>query len=156
MKIKDAIQQQQFKNEWHKLRVNLLYSASWLSGNIKEFIEPFGITQKQFNILRILRGQHPEEITILEIRSRMIDKMSDASRMVDRLAKKSLLHKRPCTEDKRQTRVRISDAGLQLLRRIDREIARMDEILFNLNDEEAAVLNNLLDKMRGCSNDSEN
>jgi len=150
MKIKDAIQQRKFQNEWHKLRVNLLYSSSWLSGNIKAFIEPFGITQKQFNILRILRGQHPEEITILDIRNRMIDKMSDASRMVDRLAKKDLLLKRPCTEDKRQTRVRISPAGLELLQQIDSEMNRMDEILFNLSEEEAHTLNHLLDKMRGC------
>jgi len=150
MNINEAIQQEQFENEWHKLRVNLLHSAGWLNYKIRDFIEPFGITQKQFNILRILRGQAAQDpgLTIYEIRSRMIDKSSDASRLVDRLVQKRLAGKRPCTLDKRHARVRISREGEALLRRIDKEMPRLDAATQSLSSEEAAALNALLDKMR--------
>ena len=139
-----------YQNEWHRLRVNLLFSTNWLIGEIKTFIEPFGITQKQFNILRILRGNHPDEVglTIHDIRERMIDKMSDASRLVDRLSKKGLILKKPCTKDKRHARVRISQDGLDLLEQIDAQIPRLDQVFKGLNEEEATQLNNLLNKMR--------
>ena len=149
MGVEEDLQVKLFKNEYHKLRVNLLLSASWLSTHIKNFLDPFEITQKQFNILRILRG-HKEELplTILEIREKMIDKMSDASRIIDRLQKKGLLQKQPCTIDKRATRIQITDSGLQLLSEIDRHLPKLDTLLKNLSETEAEKMNNLLDEMR--------
>lgn len=150
MEAKNLSEISAFQNEWHRLRVNLLFSSNWLIGEIKNFIEPFGITQKQFNILRILRGNHPDEVglTIHDIRDRMIDKMSDASRLVDRLSKKGLILKKPCTKDKRHARVRISEAGLTLLEEIDARLSKLDQIFGGLSEEEAVQLNFLLNKMR--------
>ena len=149
MAIDEEIKTKGFANEWHKLRVNLLFTANWLENNIKTFLKPFGITQKQFNILRILRGHDGEVyLSILDIRDRMIDKMSDASRIVDRLAKKGLIAKHPCTMDKRTTRIQIKPAGLTLLAKIDTEVAKMDKFTRGISQKEAAQINKLLDKMR--------
>lgn len=150
MAIDEEIKSKRFANEWHKLRVNLLFTTNWLQNNIKSFLKPFGITQKQFNILRILRGHKGEVyLSILEIRERMIDKMSDASRIVDRLAKKGLVAKHPCTMDKRTTRIQILPPGLALLSKIDSEEAKMDRLTSGISQKEAAQINKLLDKMRG-------
>lgn len=149
MQIEQALKQKKFKNEFHKLRVNLLYSASWLNSEVKNFLSPHNITQKQFNILRILRGQYPDEmgITIMEIRDRMVDKMSDASRIVDRIYKKGLIGKKPCAHDKRHTRVWITEKGMKLLAEIDEKMPYMDNI-FSLTKEEAQTLNCMLNEMR--------
>lgn len=150
MAIEQEIQQRSFENEWHKLRVNLLFSASWFRGRMKAFLAPFGITQQQFNILRILRGQYPEAISTLQLRERMVDKMSDASRLVDRLQKKGLVLKRPCEHDKRLVDVVISESGLALLSTLDTELHKLDRIgQGNLTEAEGRQLNALLDKMRG-------
>lgn len=150
MGIKEEIKQDNFINEYHKLRINILHSSSWLSGKIRSFLLPFDITQKQFNILRILRGQPREGmgLTIQDIRDRMIDKRSDTSRLVDRLIKKELISKEPCALDKRHARVHITDQGIGLLKEIDQEVNNLDQILEALNPEEASLLNDLLDKMK--------
>lgn len=149
MQIEQALKHKKFKNEYHKLRVNLLYSAGWLGNEIKGFLAPYDITQKQFNILRILRGQYPDDmgITIMEIRERMVDKMSDASRIVDRIYKKDLIGKKPCIKDKRHTRVWITEKGMALLADIDTQMPQMDTI-FNLTEEQAQTLNCMLEEMR--------
>lgn len=117
---------------------------------IRQFLEPFELTQKQFNILRILRGdlENDKGMAVQDLRSRMIDRMSDTSRLVDRLKKKGLVFRKACAEDKRVTRVRISPEGLALLERIDGEMHKMDAITRRLSNEEAKQLNTLLDKMR--------
>ncbi len=151
MKIDQAIRQNKgFDNEMHRLRVNLLFTTNWMVDEIRQFLEPFELTQKQFNILRILRGDLKNEMgmAVQDLRNRMIDRMSDTSRLVDRLHKKDLVDRKPCREDKRITRVRISSKGLELLERIDGEMHRMDAITRGLTEEEARQLNILLDKMR--------
>lgn len=150
MGIENEIKQKKFSSEYHKLRVNVIHSASWMKGLMKDFLDPFDITQKQFNILRILRGQSKEGsgLAIQEIRERMIDKMSDASRLVDRLVAKGLIEKNPCENDKRHNRAKITNKGLELLLLIDKSMNDLDESLAGLKIEEAALLNELLDKMR--------
>lgn len=149
MQIEQALKQKKFKNEYHKLRVNLLFSASWLANEMKNFLAPYDITQKQFNILRILRGQYPDDMgmTIMDIRERMVDKMSDASRIVDRIYKKDLIGKKPCIKDKRHTRVWITEKGMKLLADIDKKAPVIDQ-LFNLTEEQAQTLNCMLEEMR--------
>ena len=88
-KIEDVIKGS-FYSEQHKLRVNIIYTSNWLLGEVKEFLKKYDITQQQFNILRILRGQYPKPITTSLIRERIMDKMSDVSRIVDRLEKKGI------------------------------------------------------------------
>ncbi|MEM6336384.1 MAG: MarR family winged helix-turn-helix transcriptional regulator [Bacteroidota bacterium] len=149
MSISDELKQRAFQNVWHELRVNLLFTASWFRGEVKQFLDPHEVTQQQFNILRILRGSYPDALTTLEIRDRMVDKMSDASRLVDRLVKKGLVEKRPCRHDRRRVDVRILDAGLRLLSDIDARMQDLDlRTQGSLTAEEAEQLSHLLDRMR--------
>lgn len=137
-----------YLNDWHHLRTNLLRVSGWLRFEINALLEPYGITQPQFNILRILRGQYGHAISTLEIRERMIDsKMSDTSRLVDRLAVKNLVVKSPCQADKRLVDVVISEQGLAVLRQLDEQMQALDQILHVVTPEEAQLLNRLLDKI---------
>ncbi len=152
MKIEKEIRQKNdFYSEMHRLRVNLLFTSNWMQGEIKDFLAPFDLTQKQFNILRILRGDQGNEsgLSVQDLRERMIDRMSDVSRLVDRLVRKDFVDRRPCKEDKRVSRVKINGKGLALLRQIDSYMGRMDAITDGLTEREARQLNQLLDKLRG-------
>jgi DNA-binding MarR family transcriptional regulator len=149
MKIEEEIKQPKFRNAHHKVAVNLLYTASWLETHNKNFFKRFGITNQQFNILRILRGQHPNKISGAEIKDRMLDKNSDVSRLLDRLIAKKFILKNQCPNDKRAADVMITDSGLELLKKIDAEMDDTDLSVFNLTKTEAAQLSDLLDKCRG-------
>jgi DNA-binding MarR family transcriptional regulator len=148
MKIEEEIRQDKFKSPHQKALLNLIFSYNWLHNKQQEFFKPFGITPQQFNILRILRGQHPSSISATEIKSRMLDKNSDISRLLDRLALKNLIEKKSCPSDKRASDVFISADGLELLEKIGKFQGEMDRIL-QLTEEEAETLSNLLDKCRG-------
>jgi DNA-binding MarR family transcriptional regulator len=147
MSIEKDIQQSKFRNEFHKAAVNLIYTFNWLTEKNKEIFERGDITPQQYNILRILRGAG-QPLSTLQIRQRMLDKMSDTSRIVDRLVKKELVQKVICKTDRRLVDVTISDTGLQLLERLDSYNEEMDALLGSVNEEEAKMLNHLLDKIR--------
>lgn len=147
MGISKEIQQTNFRSENHKAMVNLIFSSNWLLERIKRFVEKEDITHQQYNILRILKGSG-KPLSTLQIRERMIDKMSDTSRIVERLLKKDLAHKVMCLHDKRLVDVTITNKGLSLLDRLETNIAEMDSLLAGLKAEEAQALNELLDKMR--------
>lgn len=149
MKIEEEIKQTKFRNVHHKVTINLLYTAAWLEDQNKNFFKEFGITNQQFNILRILRGQHPAKISGAEIKSRMIDKNSDVSRLLDRLIAKKLVIKSQCPNDKRAADVVITDQGLKILKKIDGKMDQTDVSILNLTHEEAIQLSDLLDKSRG-------
>ena len=147
MGIEKDIQQRSFRNEYQKVTVNIIFSASWLTEKIKTFLESEDITSQQYNILRILKGSK-EPLSTLQIRERMLDKMSDTSRIVERLLKKGLVEKKVCATDKRLVDVIISKKGLALLERLDKKNTQLGDIPHALNPEEAILLNKLLDKMR--------
>ena len=147
MGIEQDINQARFRNEFQKALINIFYSSNWLSERMKVFFDREGITGQQFNILRILRGAG-EPLSTLQIRQRMIDKMSDTSRIVDRLVLKGLVKKTVCEMDKRLVDVNITDKGKKLLEKIDKCNEEMDGILGNLNEAEAKQLNKILDKIR--------
>lgn len=149
MKLEDEIKQIRFKNNRHKLSVNIIFSFNWMHAHSVQFFKPYGLTPQQYNVLRILRGSHPEEISIKLIKERMLDKMSDVSRIVDKLLDKGLIDRTICPEDRRQCNVSIKPAGLTLLNKIDKKIDAFDNRLSNLTDNEVDKLNTLLDKMRG-------
>jgi DNA-binding MarR family transcriptional regulator len=132
-----------------QLRYNLFQSASWLNSNIRKFLEPFAITPKQYNILLTLESRNPESLSIQEVRESLADKMSDASRLIDRLAKKDYLEKFPSDYDRRSNRVRITDAGVKLLVQINSRREVLDQILLQrLKPEEVAQLNELLSRLK--------
>ena len=145
---KDIHQLSKFKNEHHKALVNLIYTYNWTVERHKKCLEEVDITLQQFNILRILRGSKAP-LSTLEIRERMLDKMSDTSRLVDRLVSKTLVQKKTSETDKRLVDVTISKKGLLLLSKLDKHSKEMDEILSALTEKECKTLNKLLDKLRG-------
>jgi DNA-binding MarR family transcriptional regulator len=147
MSIEKDIQQPKFRNEYHKTVVNLIFTYNWITEKTKQFFEKGDITSQQYNILRILRGAG-KPLSTLQIRQRMLDKMSDTSRIVDRLVKKELVQKVICKTDRRLVDVTITDAGMQLLDRLDSYNEQMDSMLGNLTEEDAKMLNHLLDKIR--------
>ncbi len=149
MKIEEEIQQPKFRNAHQKAVINLLYTANWLMDKNNSFFKAYGITNQQFNILRILRGQHPQKISGAEIKSRMIDKNSDVSRLLDRLIAKKLIEKSQCPNDKRAADVMITKSGLDLLKIIDKKMDQTDSAVMNLTSQEAEQLSLLLDKSRG-------
>jgi len=149
MGIDKDIHQNKFRNERHKAMVNLLFTYGWTVEQLKQLVSDHGITHQQFNILRILRGNHPTPLSTLTIRERMIDKMSDTSRIVDRLLSKGLVKKVICKKDRRLVDITITDKGLKLLEKLDDRQEEMDAILSNLSEKEALSLSKLLDKIRG-------
>jgi MarR family transcriptional regulator, 2-MHQ and catechol-resistance regulon repressor len=148
MGIEKDIQQVKFKSDKHKAMVNILYTYGWVMEKIKNFLAQEDITHQQYNILRILRGSHPNPLSTLQIRERMLDKMSDTSRIVDRLLAKNLVQKVTCTKDKRLVDITITEKGQELLTKLDAQQDYMDGIMQSLSDEEAKTLSDLLDKMR--------
>jgi DNA-binding MarR family transcriptional regulator len=149
MKIEDEIKQPKFRDAYQKVSINLLFTSNWLAGRQHNFFKPFGITTQQFNILRILRGQHPNAISGVEIKGRMLDRNSDISRLLDRLLKKELINKCQSENDKRAANVSITTTGLDLLSKIDEKFQEAERNHFNLTEVEADQLSQLLDKARG-------
>ena len=148
MKVSEQLIKGKYENQKHRLRVNLLHSYYWLADRMADFLKPFGITQQQFNILRILRGQFPDPISTKELRERMIIGNSDTSRLLDRLIEKGLAWKRPCPHDGRLIQAFISEEGQKLLKQIDADMEHLDDAMENLTEKEARYLNELLIKMR--------
>jgi DNA-binding MarR family transcriptional regulator len=128
--------------------INIIFSSNWITEKQKRFLDPEDITPQQYNILRILRGS-AKPLSTLQIRERMLDKMSDTSRIVDRLLLKALVEKRPCETDKRLVDITISEKGILVLDRLEVRNHELDHMVSDvLTQEEAATLNSLLDKMR--------
>ena len=149
MGIDQDIRQSKFRSEYQKAAVNLLYTYGWMTERTRELFASEDITPQQFNILRILRGSHPQPLSTLQIRERMLDKMSDTSRIVDRLITKGLVKKGTCKSDRRLVDVMITDKGKKMLERLDERQDELDNIMGNLTEKEAATLSELLDKIRG-------
>jgi DNA-binding MarR family transcriptional regulator len=149
MDIGQEIKQAKFKNEYQKLAINVGFTSSWMERATSCKLKEFKLTLQQFNILRILRGQHGEPATINLLTERMIDKSSNASRLVDKLVKKDFVNRRECPTDRRQVDVSITKKGLDLLARIDKEEEEWSTLLKSLSAGEAKELNRLLDKLRG-------
>jgi len=149
MQLEKEILSSKFENSYHKSIVNLIYTYNWITNLFKKKISKYHITLQQFNVLRILRGQYPNPATINMIKERMLDKMSDASRIVDRLIQKGMVTRCTNQTDRRAVDIMISDKGLALLKKMDAEISGADIIKNNLTEAEATQLSDLLDKFRG-------
>lgn len=148
MGIEKDINQQHFQSEGQKAIINLIYTYNWTTERLKAILAEDDITMQQFNILRILRGSDPKPLSTLTIRERMLDKMSDTSRIVDRLLIKGWVDKKMCSADKRLVDVFITKEGKKVLERIDKKSETMNATTSALTEEELVQLNFLLDKMR--------
>ena len=147
MSIDKDINQSNFKSEFQKAIVNLIFTCNWTTDQLKQIFYEEGLTMQQFNILRILRGSQTA-LSTLQIRDRMLDKMSDTSRIVDRIIIKGFAKKTICKSDKRLVDVTITNKGLKLLEKMDKQEDNMAAIFKSLSEAEAKTFNKLLDKIR--------
>ena len=148
MKIEDEIKQSTFKDEYQKAHINLIYTAGWMQLRQAAAFRDFDVTLPQYNILRILRGQHPKPATVNLLIERMLDKTSNASRIVDKLVLKKYVTRTVCPSNRRAVDIRITEAGLELLHSMDGAVLDLNSGLRNLTPAEAAQLSDLLDKIR--------
>ncbi len=150
MRLEDEIKQPVFQSDAQKAYLNVLYTAGWMNQRQNAAFKTYGLTGPQFNVLRILRGQHPQPATVVLLIERMLDKTSNASRIVDKLEEKKLVTRTVCPANRRAVDIRITEAGLRLLRQIDddglADPARAG--LDNLTTAELRQLSVLLDKIR--------
>lgn len=149
MELEKAIQQKKFRSEYEKMIVNIIYTNGWIGANHIQVFKPYGLSQQQYNILRILRGQHPAPASVSVLMDRMLDKMSNASRLVEKLRQKELVSRQECEHDRRQVDVLITDKGLSILSEIDEKMEKMMQETARLSESEAKEVNCLLDKLRG-------
>jgi MarR family 2-MHQ and catechol resistance regulon transcriptional repressor len=148
MKLEEAIQQTKFSSANQKITLTLIHTYNLFKDNLKNFFKPYGITLQQFNVLRILRGNYPEPYSTSQVRDRMLDKMSDASRIVDRLVKKDLVKRSVTKSDKRLVDVVISESGLKLLEKIDVPLETfMAEVFGSFSEKDKADFLRLMGKI---------
>lgn len=149
MKLEDEIKQKTFPNEFSKASINILFTYSYVYVNIQRFLKKYGLTPEQYNVLRILRGHYPEPCTINTIQDRMLNKTSNASRLVDKLVAKKLVDRQQNAADRRHVDVIINKSGIQLLAELDKPVSELHKQIIHLTESEARFLNQLLDKLRG-------
>jgi DNA-binding MarR family transcriptional regulator len=149
MSLEQDIQQSKFQNEHEKVVVNLLYTSSWLHTLNAARLKKHDITPEQFNVLRILRGSHPKPLMLAEITARMIDKSSNATRLVEKLRQKGFVKREICENNRRQVDISITDKGMGVLKNCDHEEADWLAKIKTISKQEAAELNRILDKLRG-------
>ena len=148
-KLEDEVFQQDFRNEYHKGVVNLVYTSGFINMALQQLFSRYELTMQQFNILRILRGIHPESCSNSYIKERMLDKNSDVTRIISRLVTRGLVARQSSKADRRKVEIRIQPSGLDLLARMDKNAFEEEQILKNLSEEDVAELNRLLDRIRG-------
>ena len=134
-----------FPNEKVKALLNIKYTAGWLDQIGNELLKPYNISEQQYNILRILRGA-AKEISVTEVRERMIQKSPNATRLMDKLCDKKLIDRIRCENDRRVVFVKITKKGLELIKKIN--MSDFHVYLDRLTESEAKTLNDLLDKIR--------
>lgn len=137
-----------FRNEWQKASISILYTHGFLSNSQESFFKKRSLTSQQYNALRILREQFPKPVSTSFLREKMLDKMSDASRLVSRLNAKGLVDVSQNPTDKRLVNILISTEGLTILSEIDQELFQLDALMQGLTEDEASTLVDLLSKVR--------
>ncbi len=149
MKIEDEIKTSKFRNERHKATINIVFTSNWITNILEKRASTRKITLQQFNVLRILRGQLPKPATNSLVKERMLDKMPDVSRIIDRLVAKGLVSRGKCANDRRAVDVAITQQGLDSLAELEESMMMMDILQDNISEKECQQLNDLLDKLRG-------
>lgn len=148
MTIENALKTNKFNSEQHKALLNVFYTAYCLRDSIYNFLKQYDLTHEQYNVLRILRGSLPKNLCVKDIAERMIEKSSNVPRILERLQRKGWILRVPSEHDRRETNTIISEKALMMLKELDVIINEHEKKSVALNDEEAAQLNQLLEKMR--------
>ena len=147
MQLEDAIHQQTFRNHFEKAYINIIFTAGHIHNTFRSMFSEYGLTSQQFNVLRILRGSK-QPLSTQQIRDRMLDKMSDVSRIVDRLVEKKLVHKSVCAHDRRLLEITITTKGLQILGKLDRLIEEFEKKIPETDSNQMIHFNHLIDDFR--------
>lgn len=148
--IDELLKMNTANDPYKRIVVNVIYSGNWLINNMNDVLKPYDLTEPQFNVLRILRGQQGKSMNLYEIQNRMVQRMSNVSRLIDKLLDKGLVSRTECQENRRRVDIIITEKGLNLLKEVDPHFVAISEGLGNnLTHEEALQLADLLDKMRG-------
>ncbi len=147
MKLEEAIKSSKFQDQKHKATLNVLYTAYWLRNNFSNAIKKEDLTVEQFNVLRILKGMHPEQMCVKDIGSRIIEKSSNVPRIIDRLVLKKLVKRAPSKIDKRETLISLTDKGAEVLQKANELVEGLNDTI-KIDENEAVMLNELLEKLR--------
>lgn len=149
MKLEEELKQTRFKDEYQRAMLNIIFTGSWLEVGTSHVLKQYDLSSQQFNVLRILRGSYPKPLNLLDIQERMMDRMSNATRLVEKLRQKSLLTRKQCDSNRRKVEIEITEKGLALLKELDPVMEKSHkELTKKLTKEEANILNELLDKLR--------
>ena len=148
MSLKNEIKQTKEISAYEKGIVNILLTYYMIENKLTLILSEHNLTMQQYNILRILRGVYPGCYSNNEIKERMLHKSADATRLVDRLAKKDFVQRSQCKEDRRRVEISISNKGLDILKDIDKLMPKIESIMSNLDQKEVKKLNTLLEKVR--------
>ena len=148
MKLEEAIKSNRFADERHKALINLMYTSYWLKTHLSTALKQNGLTIEQFNVLRILKGKHPEQLCVKDIGSRMIEKSSNVPRIIDRLLVKKLVKRTTSKEDKRETLISLTEKGVKQVEDANIVINSKQTEIIGLNEEDALLLHELMEKMR--------
>lgn len=150
MKIEDEIKQKSFSSPYQKMMLNIYFTSSWFGTQTARILKPYRLTLQQYNVLRILRGQHTKPASVGLIQERMLDKSSNASRLIDKLLLKKLVDRKTCPSDRRQMEIRITQKGLDLLAELDNKMSFPEvNASENVTAEEALLVSDILDRLRG-------
>ncbi|ARS37227.1 MarR family winged helix-turn-helix transcriptional regulator [Pontibacter actiniarum] len=149
MRIEDEIHQKEFKDDYRRLMVNLLFTNNWVNQQLTPFFKGLGLTLQQHNVLAILRGQHPAPVCFGDIQNRMVDRNSNVTRLIDKLIEKGFVTRDICQSNRRMIEVRITEKGIEKLQEVDAKSPSLFECFHNLTQEEAILASSLLDKLRG-------
>ena len=148
MKLQDAIKTTRFRNEVHKATLNVIYTAYWLKTKLSPVFKEHGITEEQFNVMRILKGKHPEAMCVRDIASRMLEKNSNVPRIIDRLVVKKFVKRATSKEDKRETLITLTDKGIDNLDIVSMEVEKRSNEVINIDETQASQLHELLESLR--------
>lgn len=150
MKLEEELRTEKFKTDQQRAVLNILFTASWLEERTNECFKPYGISQEQYNVLRILKGQKGKPANLSTVQERMIHRMSNATRLVEKLKLKGYVNRVTCEDNRRKVEITITDKGLELLDQIDPRLAKTEVDLFqNLSEQEIRDIGLLMDKIRG-------
>jgi DNA-binding MarR family transcriptional regulator len=148
MRLEDEIQTNKFANEGQKAVINILFTSHWLRTHINSFLKPFGLTHEQYNVMRILKGKHPENMCVKDIGARLIEKNSNVPRILDRLERKALIKRQQSKEDRRETITSLTENGLKLLERINISLDENLNEMMKIDSKTAGLLNSILEAIR--------
>jgi DNA-binding MarR family transcriptional regulator len=149
MRIEDQIKQSQFEDAYHKMVVNVMFTARFIELKFERIFKKHGLTSQQYNVLRILRGQYPKPICAGDVLSRMLDQSSNITRLMEKLLQKGLVERKINELNRRMHDISITPNGLAVLEKIAPDFNELMIDYRKIAPEQAEMVSDLLDQFRG-------